>query len=165
MRTIGNWLQRLIEMLMALMLAVMVVAVFVNVALRYLAGTGIASSEELSRLLFVWLVCLGAILASAEHRHLGFELVQTRLSARGRQVSAWITRALMVYPLWLLIEGSLEQVKVGVGIFSPVMGYPLALAAAAVLVMAVAMLVLLAVDAMRALAGGERETAEGGLRP
>ena len=40
MRTIGTWLQRLIEMLMALMLAVMVVAVFVNVALRYLGTLG-----------------------------------------------------------------------------------------------------------------------------
>ncbi len=160
MRTLGTWLQRLIELLMAIMLAVMVVAVFINVGLRYLAGTGFAGSEELSRLLFVWLVCLGAILATAENRHLGFDLVQSRLSARGRQICAWITRVLTLYPLWLLIQGAFEQVKVGIGIFSPVMGYPLALAAAAVLVMAVAMLVLLAVDSARALGG--RETGAGG---
>lgn len=162
MQKIGNWLQRLIEMLMAVMLSVMVISVFVNVVLRYAAGTGVASSEELSRLLFVWLVCLGAILASAENRHLGFDLVQSRLSARGQQACAWIARALMVYPLWLLIEGSLEQVKVGVGIFSPVMGYPLALAAASVLVMAVAMLVLLVVDGARALKGRHDDAAAGG---
>ena len=165
MKKIGNWLQRLIEMLMAVMLSVMVISVFVNVALRYLAGTGIASSEELSRLLFVWLVCLGAILASAENRHLGFDLVQSRLPARGRQVCAWITRALVVFPLWLLIEGSLAQVKVGIGIFSPVMGYPLALAAASVLVMAAAMLVLLVVDAVRALKGRHDEISAGGEQP
>lgn len=162
MQKIGNWLQRLIEMLMAAMLSVMVISVFVNVALRYVAGTGIASSEELSRLLFVWLVCLGAILASAENRHLGFDLVQSRLPARGQQVCAWIARALMVYPLWLLIEGSVEQVKVGVGIFSPVMGYPLALAAASVLVMAVAMLVLLVADGVRALKGRKPAADAGG---
>lgn len=162
MKKIGNWLQRLIEMLMAVMLSVMVVSVFVNVVLRYAAGTGIASSEELSRLLFVWLVCLGAILASAENRHLGFDLVQSRLPARGQRACGWITRTLMVYPLWLLIEGSIEQVKVGVGIFSPVMGYPLALAAASVLVMAVAMLVLLVVDGMRALKGRHHDAASGG---
>ena len=62
----------------------MVIAVFMNVVLRYTAGTGFASSEELARLLFVWLVCMGAILASAENRHLGFDLVQSRLPRRAR---------------------------------------------------------------------------------
>lgn len=156
MQTIGRWLQHLIELLMALMLSVMVIAVFMNVVLRYTAGTGFASSEELARLLFVWLVCLGAILASAENRHLGFDLVQSRLPRRARQACTWITRVLVLYPILLLIQGAYEQVKVGVGIYSPVMGYPLALTAAAVLVMAAAMLGLLAVNTLR----GQREQAD-----
>lgn len=151
MQTIGRWLQHLIELLMALMLSAMVIAVFMNVVLRYTAGTGFASSEELARLLFVWLVCLGAILASAENRHLGFDLVQSRLPRRARQACTWITRVLVLYPILLLIQGAYEQVKVGVGIYSPVMGYPLALTAAAVLVMAAAMLGLLAVNTLRGL--------------
>lgn len=151
MQTIGRWLQHLIELLMALMLSAMVIAVFMNVVLRYTAGTGFASSEELARLLFVWLVCLGAILASAENRHLGFDLVQSRLPWRARQACTWITRVLVLYPILLLIQGAYEQVKVGVGIYSPVMGYPLALTAAAVLVMAAAMLGLLAVNTLRGL--------------
>ena len=156
MQTIGRWLQHLIELLMALMLSVMVIAVFMNVVLRYTAGTGFASSEELARLLFVWLVCLGAILASAENRHLGFDLVQSRLPRRARQACTWITRVLVLYPILLLIQGAYEQVKVGVGIYSPVMGYPLALTAAAVRVMAAAMLGLLAVNTLR----GQREQAD-----
>ena len=156
MQTIGRWLQHLIELLMALMLSAMVIAVFMNVVLRYTAGTGFASSEELARLLFVWLVCMGAILASAENRHLGFDLVQSRLPRRARQACTWITRVLVLYPILLLIQGAYEQVKVGVGIYSPVMGYPLALTAAAVLVMAVAMLGLLAVNTL----GGLREQAD-----
>ena len=156
MQTIGRWLQHLIELLMALMLSVMVIAVFMNVVLRYTAGTGFASSEELARLLFVGLVCMGAILASAENRHLGFDLVQSRLPRRARQACTWITRVLVLYPILLLIQGAYEQVKVGVGIYSPVMGYPLALTAAAVLVMAAAMLGLLAVNTLR----GQREQAD-----
>jgi len=156
MQTIGRWLQHLIELLMALMLSAMVIAVFMNVVLRYTAGTGFASSEELARLLFVWLVCMGAILASAENRHLGFDLVQSRLPRRARQACTWITRVLVLYPILLLIQGAYEQVKVGVGIYSPVMGYPLALTAAAVLVMAAAMLGLLAVNTLR----GQREQAD-----
>jgi TRAP-type transport system small permease protein len=41
--------------LMAASLGVMAVAVFVNVVLRYGFGSGVAASEELSRLLFVWM--------------------------------------------------------------------------------------------------------------
>jgi TRAP-type C4-dicarboxylate transport system permease small subunit len=58
------WLKRLAEGLMVLALAGMVVAVFVNVVLRYVFHTSIVSYEEISRLLFVWLVAIGAIVAA-----------------------------------------------------------------------------------------------------
>ena len=48
--------QSIAHLLMAACLGVMAVAVFFNVVLRYGFGSGIASSEELSRLLFVSLV-------------------------------------------------------------------------------------------------------------
>ena len=72
-------LRRLAEAAMALSLAGMVLAVFLNVLLRYFFNTGLAISEELSRLLFVWLVCIGAVLALAEGKHLGFDMVTSRL--------------------------------------------------------------------------------------
>ena len=52
--------ERVIEWLLALALAVMVLLVFGNVVLRYAFDSGIASAEEVSRLMFVWLVFLGA---------------------------------------------------------------------------------------------------------
>ena len=54
--------EKVSQALMAACLAVMAVAVFVNVVLRYGFGSGIAASEELSRLLFVWMVFIGAAL-------------------------------------------------------------------------------------------------------
>ena len=65
-------LKHLVEALMALSLLGMVIAVFGNVVQRYLWGTGWVVSEELSRLLFVWLVCLAATLAfRSEERRVG----------------------------------------------------------------------------------------------
>jgi TRAP-type C4-dicarboxylate transport system permease small subunit len=55
--------QALAQVLMAACLGVMAVAVFFNVVLRYGFGSGIAASEELSRLLFVWMVLIGATAA------------------------------------------------------------------------------------------------------
>ena len=48
--------QRWTNFAMAVCLGIMAVAVFVNVVMRYGFGSGIAASEELSRLLFVWMV-------------------------------------------------------------------------------------------------------------
>ena len=72
-------LERTVEYLMALALSVMVVLVFGNVVLRYLFNSGFAAAEELARLMFVWLIFLGAILALRHHGHLGVEMVQAKL--------------------------------------------------------------------------------------
>ena len=66
------WWQRLAEGLMAACLGVMALAVFVNVVLRYGFGSGIAASEELSRLLFVWMVFIGATAAYPLGEHMAF---------------------------------------------------------------------------------------------
>ncbi|GIX23474.1 MAG: TRAP transporter small permease [Caldimonas manganoxidans] len=148
-------LRRLAEAAMALSLAGMVLAVFVNVVLRYAFDTGLAISEELSRLLFVWLVCIGAVLAMAEGKHLGFDMVTSRLRGRSAAVCRWLTRALIAVALYYLITGSWQQVLAGMDSRSPVMNYPLALGAAGTLVMGVAMAVLLLAESLAALRRGE----------
>lgn len=144
-----HWLARITEALMALSLAGMVVAVFVNVVLRYGFQTGIVYYEELSRLLFVWLVCVGAVLASAEGKHLGFDMLTSRLKGVPAKLSWWLSQVLVAGVLLLVLKGSWEQVKAGLNSFSTVMAYPLALAAASTLVMAVGMLVILAIELVR----------------
>ena len=63
---------RVAHILMALCLGVMAVAVFFNVVLRYGFGSGIPASEELSRLLFVWMVFIGAAAAYPAGEHMAF---------------------------------------------------------------------------------------------
>ena len=65
-------LQRVALALMAACLAVMACSVFLNVVLRYGFGSGIAASEELSRLLFVWMVFIGAAAAYPAGEHMAF---------------------------------------------------------------------------------------------
>ena len=64
--------QRISNVLMASCLGVMAVAVFINVVLRYGFGSGVAASEELSRLLFVWMVFIGATAAYPAGEHMAF---------------------------------------------------------------------------------------------
>lgn len=65
---------RLLEAVMALLLAAMVVLVFGNVVLRYVFNSGITISEELSRWLFVWMTFLGAVVALKDNGHLGTDM-------------------------------------------------------------------------------------------
>lgn len=135
-------LQRAAELFMVLALAGMVIAVFVNVVLRYVFNTSIVSYEEISRLLFVWLVAVGSIVAAYEGSHLGFDMVTSRVKPATRRVLFWLTQALVLACMLMLLWGSWAQVEAGLSSYSTVLGYPLALGAAATLVLALGMLVV-----------------------
>ncbi|MBU1353771.1 MAG: TRAP transporter small permease [Gammaproteobacteria bacterium] len=150
---IPKFLKHLVEALMALSLLGMVIAVFGNVVQRYLWGTGWVVSEELSRLLFVWLVCLAATLAFGEGQHLGFDLVTARLKGAPAALFRWLSRGLMAVALYYLMVGAWQQVVVGMDSRSPVMNYPLALGAGGILLMGVCMAVILLLQAWQDLCG------------
>ena len=153
--TLAKALRHLVEALMAMCMTGMVLAVFGNVLLRYFWGTGWVVSEELSRLLFVWLVCLSATLAFGEGKHLGLDLLTARMTGTKAAVLRWLTRGLIALALWYLIRGSWEQVLVGMDSLSPVMNYPLALGAAGTLVMGLCMAVLLLLQSWQDLRGDD----------
>lgn len=146
-------LQRVAEMAMVIAMAGMVIAVFVNVVLRYAFGTSIVSYEEISRLLFVWLVAIGTIVAAYEGKHLGFDMVTSRLKGRARKLLFWVSQLLVAGCMLLLLIGSWHQVIAGLNSYSTVLGYPLALGAAATLLLAVGLLAVVVLDVLR---GGPR---------
>jgi len=152
-------LQRVAELFMVVALAGMVVAVFVNVVLRYVFATSIVSYEEISRLLFVWLVAVGTIVAAFEGKHLGFDMLTSRLKGGPRKGLFWLSQLLVAGCMVLLLKGAWAQVVAGMESFSTVLGYPLALGAAATLVLAVGLLVALVFDLVR----GEPPASAGGV--
>ncbi len=151
MRRLIPHAERLVEWLMALALAIMVVLVFGNVVLRYVFNTGIAWAEEVSRLMFVWLIFLGAILALRHHAHLGVELLQARLPRPLRRACAVTSHVLMLYGLWLFLYGSWTQTLIGLDTYSTVLRYPTAFMASAGLVCAASMMLIVAVNLWRIL--------------
>lgn len=136
-------LKRCAEWFLVATLSGMVAAVFINVILRYGFGTGIVFYEELSRLLFVWLVCIGAVLAAADGQHLNFDMLTSKLKGASIVIASVLSRLAIAVCLVLVLHGSWAQVKAGLASFSTVMGYPLALVAASTLFMSAMMLILL----------------------
>ena len=121
--------QRLTHVLMAACLAVMAVAVFINVVLRYGFGSGIAASEELSRLLFVWMVFIGAAAAYPAGEHMAFTGLVAMLRERPAALRAAtvLIRLLVILGASLVAWGAWQQVIVGMDSHSVVLAYPTAL--------------------------------------
>jgi TRAP-type C4-dicarboxylate transport system permease small subunit len=117
MKHFVNHLERMVEYFLALDLALMVLLVFSNVVGRYGFGAGFAGAEEVARLLFVWLVFLGAILALRRRAHLGVELVVQRLPAGLRRACAVVVHLLTLGALGLFLVGSWQQTLIGLSTF------------------------------------------------
>jgi TRAP-type C4-dicarboxylate transport system permease small subunit len=110
-------------------LAVMALAVFVNVVLRYGFGSGVPASEELSRLLFVWMVFIGATAAYPLGEHMAFTSLVGLLQKKPAlmAVATVVIRLLVVLACVLVARGAWQQVVVGLDSHSVVLGYPTAL--------------------------------------
>lgn len=121
--------QRVSNILMASCLGVMAVAVFINVVLRYGFGSGVAASEELSRLLFVWMVFIGATAAYPAGEHMAFTSLVGALKNRPRLMLAMtlLIRLLVVLACALIAWGAWQQVAVGLDSYSVILQYPTAL--------------------------------------
>ena len=121
--------QKICNVLMASCLGVMAVAVFINVVLRYGFGSGIAASEELSRLLFVWMVFIGATAAYPAGEHMAFTALVGALRDKPKVFLAMtlLIRLLVILGCVLIAWGAWQQVVVGLGSHSVVMAYPTAL--------------------------------------
>jgi TRAP-type transport system small permease protein len=149
---------RLLKVAIVLCLAAMVVLVFTNVVLRYVFNSGIATSEELSRWLLVWLTFLGAIVALREHAHLGVDTLVRALPALGKRVCFIASYLLMLYADWLLTLGSWKQAVLTYGDTAPASGISVGLFFySAGLVFGVSAAVILLLDLVRVLSGKATE--------
>lgn len=149
--TLAGRLKAVVHAIMALALGVMALAVFVNVVLRYGFGSGVAASEELSRLLFVWMVFLGAAVAYPAGEHMAFTSLAALFRKRPSVFAALtvLIRLLVIAACVMLAWGAWQQVLVGLGSHSVVLGYSTALLPMPALICAVAIGVMALIELVR----------------
>ena len=143
MKSIENFVLNLFNGLIVLFLAIMLVLVFGNVVLRYGFNSGITISEEVSRILFVWLTFLGAVVAMKEHAHLGIDSFIKRLPPAGKKICVVVTSLLLLGVCWLIFKGSLKQTIIGLQTEFPATGLPVAIQYAVGLVASVGIAIYL----------------------
>ena len=67
-------------------LAVVFVILSANVALRYVAGTSLASASELPELMFPWMIMAGVVLAAQHGSHIAIVILTQKLGTAQRWV-------------------------------------------------------------------------------
>ncbi|MEH7237592.1 TRAP transporter small permease [Bacillus sp. JJ1562] len=118
--------EKTLNIIMAIALAIMVVLVFGNVVLRYFFNSGITWSEEMSRYLFIWLTFLGAIGAFKNNEHLGVDMLVKRLPVKAKKVVIVLGDLLMLFVLFLVLDGSWKMTLINIDSHAPATGLPLA---------------------------------------
>jgi TRAP-type transport system small permease protein len=120
-----NFFNKTLNFAIAASLATMSILVFGNVVLRYVFNSGITWSEEMSRFLFVWMVFLGAIAALKDNMHLGVDIVVKALPKTLQKIAFVISNLLVLYVLWLLLDGSWKMTVLNMNSSAPATGLPL----------------------------------------
>jgi len=150
-KKLSDLLFSILTAFLALCVLVMLVLVFSNVVLRYGFNSGINISSEVARLSFVWLIFGGSILALRAREHLAINMVIDRMSPHMQKIVHLVRQVVILWVLWLIIDGGWDQTLIGMSTVTPVAGMPIAVFSGAVLLSAVIMAVMIVLDFFVAL--------------
>ena len=96
--------------LAGVLMALLTLAVFLQVILRYVAQSGIEGLDEAPRYLFVWLVMIGAAAAMYRGEHTSLEFFREKLTPRGRALATVVTEGVGILLFLSMIKVSLVLV-------------------------------------------------------
>lgn len=144
---------KLFDALVVIGMAAMSAMVFLNVVLRYGFNSGIPVSVELSRIIFVWIIMLGSVVALAQGAHLAVDSLVEKLPRPGRIACFLVAHALMLWCCLLLWQGSWVQTALNWNNHAALSGIPVGLVYAAGLVAALFMAACLLFNLYRFLRG------------
>lgn len=133
-----------LEALVVANLAIMTAMVFLNVILRYGFNSGITMTEELSRVLFVWLTFIGAVLAFSHDEHVSVNFLVQKLPNRFLALWSLITDGILFLLASALVVGCYQLTVQNWSNLMPITGIPRGINYLAGLIMAVMFMVMIA---------------------
>ncbi len=161
-RSRGGDLALPLRLLVGVLFAVIVGLTIAQVGFRYLLGQPLIWSEELAKLLLVWMVFLGAAAVAFDGRHLDVDVVFRLLPTPMRRIVRWLNLAVACAFLAAFAWTSLEIVEIESWASLGALGISAAWVRVAATVGATLMLAFLVVRRFR---GGWRDAPDSEDRP
>lgn len=149
-----RWLDSVLRIVMVVMLVALIITVASNVVGRFVLNQSIATSDELSRFLFIWVIFLGAALAHLHQEHIAVDLLVRKLSDPLQRAVTVVQELLIGAVLIALLISAQQVMELAPGV-SPLLRVPLNWVNASVPVCAAVMLII-TVYRIAAVFGGRR---------
>lgn len=106
LRSFNQQASKVLNALLIVVFALLVIDVLWGVGTRYIFGNQARWSEELARLLMVWLALLGAALATRDGQHLGLDVVVRQWPVEvQRLASIFVHLAVAIFALVIMAWG------------------------------------------------------------
>ena len=119
-----SFLWKWVDVAMATLMGAMIVLVFANVVMRYGFSSGLRVSVELSRLGFVWVVMLGAVVVLRRGEHLAVTEFSEAFFPRAVPLLRRIAWLIILVSVSMLFWGALRQTIANWHNISPLTGLP-----------------------------------------
>ncbi|MFA0964992.1 TRAP transporter small permease [Roseivirga sp. BDSF3-8] len=122
-----NAVNRALEIVIVVLLALMTLDVLYGVATRYLLNNQSEWSDELSRFLMIWVSILGAAYAAGSNLHISIDLLPRYLSEKGRRrLHMFISVIVILFVFAVFVVGGLRYIYISftLGQVSPALQLP-----------------------------------------
>lgn len=107
-----RWLTLAMEHLIAALLLALIVSVSVNVVGRAVLNNSVPWADELARMLFIWLIFIGAAAAFARYEHIAVDILVRRLPPRAAHMLYLLQHIIVTLLMGVIIwGGSLVMVR------------------------------------------------------
>lgn len=122
---IGEIAKICVSALLALFFFVMIVASFGQVIFRYIIGSPLRGSEEVTRFLMVWVALIGGSVAFYYGKHLGVDLLPNKLPKGGQRIQAILKNILIAFFLSVVLKEGVDVTIQNMTQFSPALRIPM----------------------------------------
>jgi len=117
-----DFFEKALNLICRIFVAAIVAIIFYSVIMRYVFLRPPPWAEELSRFIFIWIIMLGAVLVTREQSHIEFVLFLDLLPKKLRFILFNLTRLLMLFFCWVMVQQGLKIYPIVAEASSPTFG-------------------------------------------
>lgn len=156
-KNVSGILAQLGKFFIFIVLFAMVVMVFINAIARYLFATNYPIFEEFSRFAFVWTAFLGAMLAYNQGKHVGVDILTSKLHGMPKLIVQLIANLAVMGCLAVIGVGAWNYFAITAHTPAPSSGMPFGIVSSSGLVLTVWMVVITIRNIVRDIKGYQVE--------
>ncbi|GAF20685.1 LOW QUALITY PROTEIN: TRAP-type C4-dicarboxylate transport system, small permease component [Bacillus sp. JCM 19047] len=101
------------EVLLVIILSTMVIAIFLQIVMRFVLGTSLGWSEELARYSFIYLVFIGVSYGVKQEKHIRIDTILSFLNEKKQVILSFIVYSLfLLFSIFIIVYGGAMSIEI-----------------------------------------------------